>query len=206
MAKARFDIPAQLPEGVSRPIYAGVGVTDRVVQIVRETVSDVQRRVVAAQQDVSKAVADFDYQPQALREQAGRAVAERVAGLQTEAMGLPTKLQKLVDDQVATAGDTFGDLVKRGETLVGRIRRQPSTTATTASARTTTAKARTTRTQAASTAASAKKSAARTTRQATKKAAGSPARSSAKATSTSAKKTASNAAKATSDAATKVGD
>jgi hypothetical protein len=206
MAKARFDIPTQLPEGVSRPIYAGVGVTDRVAQIVRETVSDVQKRVVAAQQDVSKAVAGFDYQPQALREQAGRAVTERVAGLQAEAKGLPTKLQKLVDDQVTTVGDTLDDLVKRGETLVGRIRRQPSTTATTASAKTTTAKARATRTQAASTAASAKKSAARTTKQATRKVADSPARSSAKATTTSAKKTASNAAKATSDGATKVGD
>ncbi|HET7068890.1 MAG TPA: hypothetical protein VFI21_14920 [Nocardioides sp.] len=206
MAKARFDIPAQVPEGVTRPLYAGVGVTDRVVEIVRDTVSDVQKRVAAAQKDVQKTVSGFDYQPQALREQATQAVTARVAGLQTEARSLPTRLQRLVDDQLTTVGDTFGDLVKRGETLVGRIGRQQSTAATTASARTTSAKAKTTRTQAAKTAGSARKSAARTARQTKKKATRSPARSSAKATVTSAKKTASSAAKAASDAAAKVGD
>ena len=46
MAKARFDIPTQLPDAVSRPIYAGVGATDRVVAVVRSAVADVQKRVV----------------------------------------------------------------------------------------------------------------------------------------------------------------
>jgi hypothetical protein len=220
MARTRLDIPTKLPAGVTRPIYAGVGVTDRVVAVVREAVADVQKRAVAVQKDVQKTVSGFDYQPHALREQAGqavtagvgalgkdaqarrRAVEQRVSGLQTEAKGIPTKLQKLVDDQVATAGVTFDELVKRGETLVGRIRRQPSTTATTASAKTTTAKAKTTRTQSADIAKTAEKSASRTT----KKAAKSPARSSAKATATAAKETASNAAQATTDAAQKVGD
>lgn len=220
MAKARFDIPTKLPAGVTRPIYAGVGVTDRVVAVVREAVADVQKRAVAVQKDVQKSVSDFDYQPQALREQAShavtvgvealgkdaqarrRSVEQRVAGLQTEAKGIPSKLQKLVDDRVATAGVTFDELVKRGETLVGRIRRQPSTTATTASAKTATAKAKTTRTQSADTAKTAEKSASRTT----KKVAKSPARSSAKATATAARQAASNAAQATTDAAQKVGD
>jgi len=220
MAKARFDIPAQLPASVARPIHAGIGVTDRMVAVVRVVLADVQKRAAEVQKDVQKTVSGIDYQPQALRQQATqavtarvdalgkdaragrRAVEKRVAGVQAEAKDLPVRLQKLVDGQVASAGSTFDGLVKRGETLVVRIRRQPSTTATTTSAKTTKAKAKTTRTQAAKTAKTAKKSTTRTT----KKAAKSPARSSAKATATAAKKTASNAAQATTDAAQKLGD
>jgi heparin binding hemagglutinin HbhA len=176
MAKARFDIPTQIPTAVTRPLYAGVGVTDRVVEAVRETVADVQKRAVAVQQDVTKTVAGLDYQPQALRRQATQ-----------------------------VAGDTLQQLVERGESLVGRIRRQSATTATVESAKTTTAKAKTTRTQATKTATAAKKSARTTASRTTKKAAKSPARSSAKATATSAKKTASSAARATKDAGAKVG-
>lgn len=196
--RAKLDIPTQLPERVTRPLYAGVGATDRVVEVVRAAAADLQARAVAIQKQVS----DLEYQPQALRRQAAQAVTARVDALQSDAKDLPVRLQKLVDDQVATAGVTFDDLVKRGETLVGRIRRQPSTAATTSSAKTTTAKAKTTRTQASKTASTAKKSASRTT----KKAAKSPARSSAKATSTAAKSTASNATRAAADAAKKVGD
>lgn len=196
--RAKLEIPTQLPERVTRPLYAGVGATDRVVEVVRAAAADLQARAVAIQKQVS----DLEYQPQALRRQAAQAVTTRVDVLQSEAKDLPVRLQKLVDDQVATAGVTFDDLVKRGETLVGRIRRQPSTAATTSSAKTATAKAKTTRTQASKTASTAKKSASRTT----KKAAKSPARSSAKATSTAAKATAANATKAATDAAKKVGD
>jgi heparin binding hemagglutinin HbhA len=196
--RAKLDIPRQLPSSVTRPLYAGVGATDRVVKVVRAAAADFQARAVALQ----KQVAELDYQPEALRRQAAQAVTGGVDALQSEAKDLPVRLQKLVDDQVATAGVTFDDLVKRGETLVGRIRRQPSTAATTASAKTTVAKAKTTRTQASKTASTAKKSAARTT----KKAAKSPARSSAKATATSARKTAASAARAAGDAAQKVGD
>ena len=195
MAKARFDIPAQLTSSVSRPIYAGVGATDRVVAAFREAAADVRKRAVAVRQDLT----ELDYEPQALRRQAANVVTAGVAGLQTEARDFPARLQSLVDGQVAVAGDTFEDLVKRGETLVGRIRRQSSTSATVSSAETTVAKAKTTRTQATKT---AKKSAAAEKRPAKK----SPARSSAKATATSAKKTASSAARATRDAASKVGD
>jgi len=220
MADTKFDIPTQLPERVARPLYAGVGVTDRVVEAVREAVSEVQKRALAVRKDVAKTLSDLDYQPQALRQQATdavaagvdalgkdaharrRAVEERVAGLQHEAKDLPTRLQKLVDDQFGTAGTSYDDFVKRGETLVGRIRRQPSTTDTTSSAKTTTAKAKTTRTQATKTSKSTKKSTAGTA----KKAATSPARSSAQTTATSAGTTAADATQAVADAAEKVGD
>jgi heparin binding hemagglutinin HbhA len=201
--KTRFDIPTQIPEAAARPLYAGVGVTDRVVEVVRDYVADMQKRVTEAQ----KSVADF--QVETLTKNLGKDararrthVEKRVAELQAEALALPTRLQKLVDEQVATAGDTYEDLVKRGESLVGRIRRQQSTQATVSSAKTTSAKAKTTRTQAGKTAATAKKSASRTTAKAKK----SPARSSAKATRTAATKTAGNAAKAVGDATSKVGD
>ena len=199
VAKAKFDIPTQLPTSVTRPLYASVGVTDRVAEVVREVVADVQKRALAVQQDVQKTVAGLEYRPQAVREQATEVVSSRVDSFGKD---LPTRLQKLVDDQVTTAGVTYDELVKRGETLVGRIRRQSSTIATTSSAKTTTAKAKTTRTQATKTAKTAQKSTTRTTKKATK----SPARSSAKATATSARKTVGNAARATTDAAQKVGD
>jgi hypothetical protein len=217
MAKARFDIPTQLPEAVARPVYAGVGATDRVVAVLREAVADVQKRAVAVQQDVQKTVAGLDYQPQALREQATRAVTSGVhtvskdaqarrravehqlSELRADARSFPVRLQKLVDDQVTQAVESYDELVKHGETLVGRIRGQQSTREAAASAKTTTAKAKTTRTQATK---AAKKSASTAKKTARK----SPAGSSAKATRTSAKKTAAKTARATTDAASKVGD
>lgn len=217
MAKARFDIPTQLPDAVSRPIYAGVGATDRVVAVVRSAVADVQKRAQSVQQDVQKTVAGLDYQPQALREQAAHAVTTRVetlgkdaqarrVALQSEARNLPVRLQKLVDEQVSNAGSTYDELVRRGETLVGRIRRQPATKQAAASASTTAVKAKTTRTQARKTAKKTTTAAKKTTTAAKRTARKSPAKSSAKATATSAKKTASSAARATTAAASKVGD
>jgi hypothetical protein len=221
MAKARFDIPTQLPVAVARPVYAGVGVTDRVVEAVRGAVADVQKRAVAVQHDVAKTVSGLDYEPQALREQATRAVTasvdtlnkdararrkvveQRLAAFQSDARNLPVRLQKLVDEQVAGALESYDELVRRGETLVGRIRRQPTTQEAGASVQTTTAKAKTTKTQASKT---AKKTAKKTTSTAKKTARKSPAKSSAKATATSAKKTASKTAQATTDAAKLVGD
>jgi hypothetical protein len=229
MPKSTFTLPTE----ASRPLYAGVGVTDLLVEVLRDYVADVQQRVVEVQQDVTTLVADaqrtvagLDRQPEVLREQAAKVVADRldafgkdaqarrkaveqrVALLQSEAMDLPARLQKMLDENVATAGGAYADLVKRGESLVGRIRRQESTKAATSSAKTTVAKARTTRTQASKSAksntASAKKTAKKSVKKATAKK--SPARSSAKATTTAAKKTASNAAKASSQAAEKVGD
>ena len=213
MAKAKFDIKTE----ATRPFYATVGVTDLAVAAVREYVADVQKKFADVQKDVQKSVTELDLEPKALREQAvtvvnarvdalakdakarRTAIEARVAELQVEAKNYPAKVQGLLNDTTATATDTYVDLVKRGEVLVGRIRRQESTKRTASSAKTTTAKAKTTTTQ-------AKKTAAKTSSTAKKTAKKSPAKSSAKATATAAKKTAAGAADAATDAASKVGD
>ncbi len=48
MAKAKFDIKTE----ATRPLYAGVGVTDLAVSLVREYVADVQKLVAGVQKDV----------------------------------------------------------------------------------------------------------------------------------------------------------
>lgn len=241
MAKAKIDITAVDLKVATKPLYAGVGVTDLAVGAVRDYVSDVQKNV-----------RDFDFQPKALRDQAltvvsnrvdalaadakarRAAVETRVAELQAEALSYPAKVQSTVETNVSAATETYDGLVKRGEALVTRIRKQEATQAATANARTTTAKAKTTGTQAKKTGAATKKSAtttARTTGTAAKKSASTAAKkttttakrsaatskkapakkasttaSSAKATGTAARKTASSAAQATTAAAAKVGD
>ncbi len=179
---AKFDIMSNLT-GATRPLYAGVGATDRAVKTIRGYVTESQKRL----DDVQQTVKRIDLEPQALRDQA----VTRIAGLQAGA--------------ASTVTGVYGDLVSRGEKLVTRIRRQESSKATAASARTTTAKAKTTRTQATKAAQStAKKSATTARRTAAKKSAA--LKSSAKATATAAKKTAANASQAAADAAQKVGD
>jgi len=175
-------------------------------------VADVQKDVTARVADVQKTVAN----PKALREQAvtvvnarvdaltadakarRKAIEARVIELQAEAKAYPAKVQTLVDGNVTSltehATDTYAELVKRGESLVGRIRGQESTKATVKSAKTTVAKAKTTATQ-------AKKA---TSKPAAKKAAAT--KSSAKATVTAAKETATSAVEAVADAAEKIGD
>ena len=220
MAKTKFDIKSE----ATRPLYAGVGVTDLAVELVRGYVTGVKHRVA----DVQKSVTDGDLQPQALRGQAVTVVSDRVqalskeakarreaiearvAELQNEAKELPAKVQALVNENVATVTSAYGDLAKRGETLVGRIRGQESTQAAKSAAKTTTAKAKTTKTQAAKTTKSTAKTttagARSTAKKATTTAKKSPAKSAAKATTTAAKTTAENAATATTEAAEKVGD
>ncbi len=183
MAKAKFDIPTQIPAVATRPLYAGVGVTDLVVETVRDYVADVQKRL-----DDVRSVSGLEAKPEVLRDRAGKAVTDRidslnkdaqarrhvieqrVAELQSEVQTFPTRLQKLVDAQVA-AGDTYAELVKRGELLVGRIRRQQATQDAEAAAKTTVSKAKTT-----------------TNRRDHRQGSPSPAKSSAKATATAAKK------------------
>lgn len=152
-----------------KPVYAYVGVTDLAVEVVRDLVTETQTRIAGVQKDVTARVADVQKtagDPKALRERATtvvsarvdalakdakarrEAIESRVAELQAEAKAYPGKVQKLVDDNVSQATDTYAGLVKRGETLVGRVRRQQSTRATAASAKTTVAKAKTTTTQA----------------------------------------------------------
>jgi heparin binding hemagglutinin HbhA len=223
MAKATFDptqLPVQLPAQLTEAAYAGVGVTDLVVETVRDYVVDVQKRL----DDVQRSVAGLEAKPEVLRDRAAKAVADgieafnkegaarrqavekRMAELQAEVTTLPTRLQKLVDAQVATAGDTYAGLVKRGETLVGRIRGQQATQDAEAAAKTTVTKAKTTKTQATKAATSATKSAKKAASKTAKSPAASSAKASAKATATAAKKTAATTAEAVTDAAEKIGD
>jgi hypothetical protein len=209
MAKTTFDITtiqAEAQKSAQRVFHAGVGVTDLAVEVVRDYAAEASKRLSAAQKDLSTRVADVQksvttFDVKAARTQAAKdakarraAVEKRVADLRAEAATVPARVQKAFDANVSTAsrtvGATYGDLVKRGETLVGRIRRQQSTQETVAAAETTVEKAKTTRTQAKK--AAAKKSA--------------TAKSSAKATRTSAKKTVSAGSRALADAAKKVGD
>jgi hypothetical protein len=209
MAKAKFDIKTlDLPPVAAKPLYAGVGVTDLAVEIVRDYVADVRKVLAGYQKDVQKTVTGLDLEPKALRDQAVTVVNARVEALQADALALPTRVQSAVNENVATVTGTYADLAERGEKLVSRVRNQESTKVTVSSARTTSAKAKTTKTQGTkatkSTATKAKTTAKKTATNA-KKSSG-PARSSAKATTTAAKKTASSAAKAATDAAAKVGD
>jgi len=232
MAKTKFDIKTE----AAKPFLAGVGVTDLAVEFVRDFVSETQTRLAGVQKDVTARVADVQKtvaNPKALREQAvtvvnarvdalttdakarRKAIEARVIELQAEAKAYPAKVQTLVDDNVTSltvqATDTYTELVKRGETLVGRIRGQESTKATVKSAKTTVAKAKTTTTQAkkattsAQTAAKKAATTAKTTsKPAAKKAAAT--KSSAKATVTAAKETATSAVEAVADATDKLGD
>ncbi len=226
MAKAKFDIKTE----ATRPIYAGVGVTDLAVGLVRDYVADAQKRFAGVQKDVQTRVTKIDLEPKALREQAATvlnarvealskdakarraAIEARVAELQSDAQAVPGLVQSALNENLAAVQGTYADLAQRGEKLVGRIRRQQSTKATASSAKTTTAKAKTTKTQATkatkSTTSTAKKTAKKSAKKATstaKKTSTAP-KSSAKATATAAKETASNATQAASDAASKVGD
>lgn len=232
MAKTKFDIKTE----AAKPLFAGVGVTDLAVELVRDFVSETQTRLAGVQKDVTARVADVQKNladPKALREQAvtvvnarvdalttdakarRKAIEARVIELQAEAKAYPAKVQTLVDDNVTSltgqATDTYTELVKRGESLVGRIRRQESTTATVKSAKTTVAKAKTTTTQAknaTTTAQTAAKKATTTAKNTSKPAAKKVAatKSSAKATVTTAKQTATSAVEAGTDAVEKIGD
>ncbi len=203
--KNKFDLSTlEIPAPVAKPLYAGVGATDLVVEYVRETVADVQKRWAGVQKDVK----DLDFEPKALRDQATSVVNARRAAVEA-------RVAELQDDAQAQADkvtDYYADLAKRGEDLVARIRKQESTKATVSKAKTTSAKAKTTGTQAKKSTKSTAKSAKNSTKSAAKKTSSTakkssaPARSSAKATTTAAKSTASNATQAAGDAAEKVGD
>jgi heparin binding hemagglutinin HbhA len=195
MAKAKFDIKTVQTEAqklaqqsAKRAFHAGVGVTDYAVEVVRDYVAGTQKRVA----DVSKSVVEFE--PRAFGAQTVKTVNDQV-------LAVPARVQKAVDTNVAVASDAYGDLVKRGKTLVGRVRRQQSTQDTVTAAETTVTKAKTTRTQATKAAKKTTTAAKKTAKKST-----GPSRSSAKATRTSAEKTVSSASRALADTAAKVGD
>jgi chromosome segregation ATPase len=189
MAKAKFDIKTE----ATRPFYAYVGATDRAVEAFRESVADFQKRI-----------ADFDFEPQALRDRAAKLVAARVEALSEEAQDR----RAAIEARVAELQERYDELVTRGETLVERIRKQESSQAAAKAAGTASAKAKTTSTQAgkaSKTTAAKAKSAAKSTSSTAKSEAARP-KSSAKATGTAARKAAANGAQATVDGAKKVGD
>jgi hypothetical protein len=132
MAKAKFDIKTlEFPAAAAKPLYAGVGATDLAVEYVREYVADVQKKFAEVQKDVQsrvsgvqKNVKDFEFEPKALREQTATVVNSRVTELRSDAKVQAEKVQSLVNDNVATVTDTYGDLAKRGEQIVARIRKQ----------------------------------------------------------------------------------
>lgn len=193
----------------TRYLYAGVGVADLAVGVVRDYVTEAQSRAAG----VSKSVADV--KPAEVRDQVAAAVKS-----------FPAKVQTLLDENVSSAGDTYDELAQRGHDLVGRIRRQQSTQEAAGSVKTTVVKAKTTRTQATKAAASSRtaaKKAASDTATAAKKATStrSPstkgatttarkrtktAQSSAKATATAATQAVADVAEAVTDAAQKIGD
>ena len=183
-----------------------------VEDLVREYVADVQKRFAGVQKDVQARFSDFELEPKALREQATTVVNQRVDALTKDAKARRAavearieELQKALNENVSSVGDTYADLAKRGETLVERIRNQQSTKATVKSAKTTSAKAKTTKTQASKATKTTAKKTAKKASTTAKKSSTAP-KSSAKATATAAKKTATNAAFAATDAAEKVGD
>ena len=194
MAKATFDIKTiqtlqtAAQKRAQKAFHAGVGVTDLAVEVVRDYAAGTQKRVV----EVRKSLVDFE--PRAFGTQAVKTVNGQV-------LAVPARAQKVVDTNVNVATEAYADLVKRGQTLVGRIRRQKSTQDTVAAAETTVAKAKTTRTQATT---AAKKSTTAAKKASAKKR--TAAKSSAKATRTSAKKTVSAGSRALADAAAKIGD
>jgi hypothetical protein len=158
MAKAPFDFKQfdlkqldiktpELPAAAAKPLYAGVGATDLAVEYVREYVADVQKKFAEVQKDVQsrvagyqkdvqtrvadvqKSVKDFDFEPKALREQTVTVVNSRVSELRSAARTQAEKVQGRVNDNVATVTDTYGDLAKRGEQLVAKLRKQEAATA-----------------------------------------------------------------------------
>jgi hypothetical protein len=120
MAKAKFDLKSiEIPTVAQKPLYAGVGAGDLAYTAVREYVADVQKRIT----EVQKSVTDFDAKKarkQAADAAAARraAVETRVNDLQKDALEIPTRVQTLVNDNVAVATATYTDLAKRGEALV----------------------------------------------------------------------------------------
>ncbi|MDQ1603084.1 MAG: hypothetical protein QOE01_929 [Actinomycetota bacterium] len=172
----------------SKPFYVVAGAGDLAVRKLREVPAKISELKVD-------------------RSQIETTLASTISTLQAETKAFPAKAQTaavtVAGDVVGKADEVYGELLTRGRTVVGRIRRQKSTqdlkkqagtTVRRTKAAATTAKtgAGETRSSARGTATTAKKRAATT-----KKAA--------KSATTSARKTAGTATKATGDAAGKVG-
>ena len=155
MAKAKFDIKSE----ATKSLHASVGVVDLAVETVKELASDAQKRFEAVQtqaqerfesvqkdaqerfgavqtqaqerfEAVQKSVKGIELEPKALREQATKEAAARRELIEKRVATLQADAQKFVTTNVETATDTYGDLVKRGESVVKNFRSKPVAKAT----------------------------------------------------------------------------
>ena len=177
----------------SKLFYVAAGATDLAVRTLREAPAKVAFATIST--------ISFDR----------RDVEKAVAGLQVQAVALPVRatatVAGLAEDVTGRADAVYGDLLARGRSVVGRIRRQRATQDLKADAATTVRRTKATATTAkkaaAETTTTAKRATKRTATTAKKRA--TTTRTAAKGATTSARRTATSARKATTAGAAKVG-
>jgi heparin binding hemagglutinin HbhA len=125
MAKAKFDLKTEAQRG----LHAGVGAADLAIETVKEYVTEAQKRFEGYQKDAQKALKDFDFEPKALRDQATTVVSARVEELSKDAKARREAIEKRVAELQGDATGTFDQLVKRGEKVVKRFRKQTASVA-----------------------------------------------------------------------------
>ncbi len=131
----KFELP-KLPKvdlakvDVPKPVYAGAGVADIVVETYKEYAETATKKVTEVQKDVTAKVTDVQkqvtsFEPKSLSTKAAEqfksltadakarrtALETRVTSLQAEAKAIPAK-----------ATSTYEDLAKRGEAFVAKFR------------------------------------------------------------------------------------
>ncbi len=116
--------PSSTSQPATRPLYAGVGVTDRAVEAVRGSLAQSQKRINDVQADARQ----IDLDTVTREAKARRAAVEaRITELQKSVQSVPSRIQARITAELSERELTYGQLVDRGETLVERIRRQGST-------------------------------------------------------------------------------
>jgi len=137
----KFDIPTIDVKGeAARGLHAGVGAADLAIETVREYVADAQKKAQKRFEDyqkdaqkaltsAQKSVKGFEFQPKALRSQATTVFTARVEDLSKDAKARRAAIEKRVVELQGDATDTFEDLVKRGEKVVKRLRKETAAVA-----------------------------------------------------------------------------
>jgi heparin binding hemagglutinin HbhA len=132
----RFDIKGEAQRG----LHAYVGAADLAIEAVREYVADAQKkaqdRFEGYQKDAQKAlttaqksVKGFELQPKALRSQASTVFVARVEELSKDAKARRAAVEERVVGLQGEATDAYEDLVKRGEKVVKRLRKETASVA-----------------------------------------------------------------------------